>query len=408
MINAGKKNPLVLSLSKDASGKEKKISCDPIIILGIETSCDETAAAVYQDRSHPSIVLSLSKDAKAKHSGRAVSALSSADAPNLQSVVLSNELHSQISLHAQFGGVVPELASRSHLEKINQIMTLALQKAKIKLHDIDVIAVTTHPGLPGSLLIGLCFAKAIAFALNKPIIGINHLEGHAFSPLIENDVPFPHICLTASGGHTALFLIEGLGDYQIVGQTIDDAAGEAFDKIAKLLGLPYPGGPVIEKLAREMDFKDFYHYTRPSTRSGRTEFASLDFSFSGLKTAVLYDMVKRGVYDLANKKFLLTGEEAAIEQRKIASSLLVCIGDIFKKKLGYALEQYPEIKAITFAGGVACNKYLKQQLSDWARDRELTFFAPAPQYCTDNGAMIAFVGAYKAAQDKFDSLDLDI
>lgn len=350
------------------------------LILGIETSCDETAVALLKDIAHESEF---------------------AAGPGSALVVLSNELHSQISLHQQFGGVVPELASRSHLEKINFVMTEALQKANVRLQDIDVIAVTTHPGLPGSLLIGLCFAKAIAFALNKPIIGINHLEGHAFSPLIENNVPFQHLCLTASGGHTALFLIEGFGQYQIVGQTIDDAAGEAFDKIAKLLGLPYPGGPVIEKLAREAEFEDFYHYTRGS---GKT----LDFSFSGLKTAVLYDMIKRGVYDMANKKFLLTGAEAANEQRKIASSLLVCIGDIFKKKLGYALEQYPEIKAITFAGGVACNKYLKQKLSDWSRERGLSFFSPAPQYCTDNGAMIAFVGAYKAAQGKFDSLDLDI
>lgn len=357
------------------------------LILGIESSCDETAVAVYQ-----------------------------VGGPD--STMLSNELHTQIALHQRFGGVVPELASRSHLEKINTVMTQALQKANVQLADIDVIAVTTRPGLPGSLLIGLCFAKSLAYALNKPIIGINHLEGHAFSPLIEpenrkgltaaNEVEVgpgraleSHICLTASGGHTALFLIKGYGDYEIIGQTVDDAAGEAFDKIAKLVGLPYPGGPVIEKLAREANFEDFYHYTRGSGKS-------LDFSFSGIKTAVLYDMVKRGVYDLHAKKFLLTGDAAEEEQKKIASSLLVCVGDIFKKKLTYALEAYPGIKAITFAGGVACNKYLKSQLGDWAAAHQLKFFFPVPHYCTDNGAMIAFVGAYKAAQGKFDSLDLDI
>ncbi len=342
------------------------------LILGIESSCDETAVAVYR-----------------------------ADVERGEFGVKSNELHSQITLHQQFGGVVPELASRSHLEKINMVMTQALHKANVSLSEIDVIAVTTHPGLPGSLLIGLCFAKSLAYALNKPIIGINHLEGHAFSPMIENNVPFPHICLTASGGHTALFLIKGFGDYEIIGQTVDDAAGEAFDKVAKVVGLPYPGGPVIEKLAREAEFKDYYTYTRGS---GKT----LDFSFSGIKTAVLYDMVKRGVYDLHKKKFLLSGDAAHEEQKKIASSLLVCISDIFKKKLAYALEAYPHIQAITFAGGVACNKYLKVELQQWADQHHLHFFYPSPQYCTDNGAMIAYVASYKAAQGVFDTLNIDI
>ncbi len=334
------------------------------LTLAIETSCDETAAAVYSDNGQ----------------------------------MLSSVLYSQIALHKDLGGIIPEIASRSQLEKINPIVTEALNVAKVTLDDIDVIAVTSKPGLPGSLLVGVCFAKALAMAKNKKLIGVNHLEGHAFSSMIEHPVPFPHLCITASGGHTSLYLIKGLGDYEVLGQTRDDAAGEAFDKIARMLGLPYPGGPVIERLARDMGFQDFCKYPRG-------KIPSLDFSFSGLKTAVLYDLVARGMYDMASKQVLKDDEVA---KAQIASSLLVCIADIFELKVAQAFEQFPHVKALTFVGGVACNKYITGRLREWCDKRKLQFFHPSPKYCTDNAGMIAFVGNYKADQGKYSNLELDI
>lgn len=337
----------------------------PFITLGIETSCDETAAAVY-------------------HSTQGL---------------LSSALYSQIELHKKFGGVVPELASRSQLEKINPIVATALEQANMSLDDIDVVAVTNKPGLPGSLLVGICFAKAIAYAHNKKLLGINHLEGHAFSSFLDHNVPFPHICLTASGGHTSLYLIKGFGDYEVLGETQDDAAGEAFDKIAKLMNLPYPGGPVIEKLAREVNFQDFFHYPRSKQKT-------LDFSFSGLKTAVLYDLVKQNAYDLSTKTFLRSGDEQFIKE--VASSLLVCMADIFEQKLALALAVHPQAQAITFVGGVACNAYITERLKTFSTTHNIPFFHPSRKYCTDNAAMIAFVGNYKAQQNLFADFTLDI
>lgn len=334
-------------------------------ILAIESSCDEMAAAVYHE----------------------------------QRGIISNVLFSQTSLHQRYGGVIPEIASRSHLEKVIPIVTQALEKAQITLHDIQAIAVTHKPGLPGSLMIGVCFAKALAWSLNKPLIGVNHLEGHIFSSFLEHDVPFEHICLTASGGHTALYAVHDLGAYTLVGQTVDDAAGEAFDKIAKLLQLPYPGGPVIEKLAHQQHFQDFFNYPRGQAKVQ-------DFSFSGLKTAVMYDLVKRGWYDMATKKLSCAVDDVIKQQ--VASSLLVCIRDIFINKLTLAVQAYPASKAVTFVGGVACNKYLKAEIAAWCAHRNLQFFTPAAQYCTDNAAMIAFVGAYKYRQGQLSDMSLDI
>jgi N6-L-threonylcarbamoyladenine synthase len=335
------------------------------IILGIETSCDETAAAIYQDGLG----------------------------------MRSSVLFSQTELHKNFGGVVPEIASRSQLEKIRPIVESALEQANITLQDIDAIAVTHKPGLPGSLLVGVCFAKAMAYSLNIPLIGVNHLEGHAFSASIENDIPFPYLCITASGGHTSLYQINDFGNYTVLGQTVDDAAGEAFDKIAKLINLPYPGGPVIESLAASVDFQDFFGYTR-SNPSG------LDFSFSGLKTAVLYDLVKRNAYDMQAKKFLRPDDTNL--QKQVASSLLVCITDIFKQKIERALKAQRGIKAVAFVGGVACNKYMRSQLQELCKNHGLTLYYPSPRYCTDNAGMIAFVGNYKARRREFSDLDLDI
>lgn len=336
-----------------------------LLILGIETSCDETAAAVY-------------------HSSKGI---------------VSSLLFSQTEQHKHFGGVVPELASRTQLEKINPIVQATLDHANIRLDDIDAIAVTHKPGLPGSLMVGVCFAKAAAWAKNKKLIGVNHLEGHIFSALIENEVPFDHLCLTASGGHTSLYIVHGLGNFEMIGETQDDAAGEAFDKVAKLMNLPYPGGPVIEKLAHEVDFHDYFSYPRGKQKK-------LDFSFSGLKTAVLYDLVKKNAYDLQKKTFLKNEDETL--KKAVASSFLVCVADIFEDKLSYALTLYPHVKAITFVGGVACNSYISNRLAQFAKKHGLPFFTPAKKYCTDNGAMIAFVGHYKAQQGIFSDLTLDI
>lgn len=335
-----------------------------LTVLGIETSCDETAAAVY----------------------------------TTDQGILSSKLFSQIEQQKMFGGVVPEIASRTHVEKIEPIINEALQTAGKKLSDINVIAVTNKPGLPGSLLVGVCFAKSLAYALKIPIIGVNHLEGHAFSSFLEYTPPFPHICLTASGGHTSLYLITDYGKYQTIGQTTDDAAGEAFDKIAKLIGLPYPGGPEIEKMAQSVDFVDFFNYTRAKK-------PTLDFSFSGIKTAVLYDLVKRGAYDLENKTLL---DHSLELKQQVSSSLLVAIRDIFIQKLELALKQHPEIRSVSFVGGVACNKYLKSALAEFCNKNKLEYFTPSPKYCTDNAAMIALVGHYMAQRSQFSNLDLDI
>ena len=335
------------------------------IILSIETSCDETGAAVYQSPKG----------------------------------LRANTVFSQTDQHKKFGGVVPELASRSHIEKIPIIINQALKEASIAIEDADVIAVTHKPGLPGSLLVGLCFAKAIAWANNKKLIGINHLEGHIFSTFLEHNVPFPHLCLIASGGHTSLCLVKDFGSYEMISQTLDDAAGEAFDKVAKLINLPYPGGPIIEKLGQEANFEDFFNYPRGNK-------TAINFSFSGLKTAVLYDLVKRNVYNMENKKFLYPKDKEL--QKQVASSLLVCIADIFCNKTKFALEKYPQVKAVTFVGGVACNKYIKQKITELCNKNGLPFFAPTPKFCTDNAAMIAFVANYKTQKKQFSDLELDI
>ncbi len=334
-------------------------------ILGLESSCDEVAAAIY----------------------------------TTDNGMLSSTLFSQTEMHKKYGGVVPEIASREHIKKINQITQEAFDKAGITLNDIDAIAVTSKPGLPGSLLIGVAFAKALSGSLNKKIIAINHLEGHAFSACIENPIPFPFLCITASGGHTSIYSIEDYGKYTTIGTTLDDAAGEAFDKVAKLLQLGYPGGPIIEKLASEVNFEDFFKYPRNKT-------SDLMFSFSGLKTAVLYDAVKQGAYDLQNKILL---DHSLEFKHKMASSFLVCVADIFVQKVEKALSLEPnKYKSLAFVGGVACNKYIRSRLQKIADKNGISFFFPSPKYCTDNAGMIAFVGHYKAQKEEFNSLDFDI
>ena len=344
------------------------------LILGIETSCDETGAAVFDSS---------------------------------QQKMLSNALFSQIKLHEIYGGVVPEIASRSQLEKIELIVSTALKNANVTLDHIDAIAVTSKPGLVGSLLIGTCFAKALAWAKSKKLIGIDHIEGHIFSSFLNDDgsikqnVPFPHLCLTVSGGHTALYLVKGFGDYTVLAETRDDATGEAFDKIAKILGFGYPGGAVIERMASEVNFEDFFKYPRTKHPDEKPM-----FSFSGLKTAVLYSLVKREAYDLQKGPVAENMTPELLKQ--VSSSMLVCVADIFCANVKRAFAMHPEIKGLTFVGGVACNKYLRARLQTFCNKTNRQFFFSPPQFCTDNGAMIAFVGGYKAAQGLFSDLHLDV
>lgn len=362
---------------------------DRLIVLGIETSCDETAAAVYSTRGG----------------------------------ILASRLFSQTELHKNYGGVVPEIASRAQIEKITGVVAETLSAAQIDLSAIDAIAVANTPGLAGSLLVGVCFAKALAYAAGKKLVGVNHLEAHIFSALLEHDVPFPHICMTASGGHTALYRVTGFGEYELLGQTTDDAAGETFDKVAKMLGYPYPGGPIIEKLAGEVGFRDFCRYPRQKNPRGSGK--ELLFSFSGLKTAVLYDLVKKGKYDLHEKHFIadpaacsaapvISGDMRCespadhIIRQQVASSLLVCVADMFADRVQQALEKYPDTRAVTFVGGVACNTYIGERLKAVAARRHIPLFIPSPRYCTDNGAMVAFVGHYKALHSRFADMSLDV
>jgi len=343
------------------------------IILGIETSCDETAAAIYDSNKKK---------------------------------LLSNSVFSQIKLHEKYGGVVPEIASRSHLDKVDIIIEDALKNANLNLDGIDYIAVTNKPGLVGSLLIGLCFAKSIAFAKNKKLIAIDHLEAHVFSSFLTKsnsiyDVPFPHICLSVSGGSTIIYYVEDFGKYTVIGQTIDDAAGEAFDKVAKIIGFGYPGGAKIENAASKVDFQDFYKYPRTKNLT-----KTLDLSFSGLKTAVMYDLVKRDAYDLHNGP-IWENITPKLKQR-VSSSLLVCIADIFQSKIELALKKYPNAKAVTFVGGVACNNYISERLKNISNNFEKDFITPPCKFCADNAAMIAFLGSNKVLKNKFSDLTIDV
>lgn len=340
------------------------------LILGIETSCDETAAAVYNTERRQ---------------------------------ILSSELFSQVKLHEVYGGVVPEIASRSHVEKIDLIVDAALKNASIGLDEIETIAVTTKPGLASALLVGLGFAKSVAWATKKNLVGIDHNDGHIFSSFLDADGNFlseasffPLLCLSASGGHTSLHLVKDFYQHELIGHTLDDAAGEAFDKIGKIMDIGYPGGPLIEKLAREVDFVDTRNYPRSKKLA-----KSLDFSFSGLKTAVLYDLVNRGVYDLKTES---STEKLSPEiVKETASSLLNCVSDVFISKIKLALEIHPEIKTVSFVGGVACNKFIRGKISGFLENQRkgVHLLVPPPKFCTDNGAMIALAAAHKKSYDDF-------
>lgn len=313
------------------------------LILAIESSCDETAASVVKN-------------------GRSV---------------LSNVISSQIDLHKLYGGVVPEIASRKHIEKINQVIEEALKEADTALEDLDAIAVTYGPGLVGALLVGVAEAKAISFAKNIPLVGVHHIEGHISANYIENlDLEPPFLCLVVSGGHTHLVIVKDYGEFEILGRTRDDAAGEAFDKVARAIGLGYPGGPKIDKLSKEgnayaMDFP-----------KAKVADAPYDFSFSGVKSAVLNHL----------NKCKMMGEP--IVEADIAASFQRCVVEVLVDHAIAAAKDY-HISKLAIAGGVASNQTLRRAMKQACEKNSIQFYHPSPIFCTDNAAMIGVAGYYE-------------
>lgn len=308
-----------------------------MIVLGIETSCDETSIGIIENNK-----------------------------------IIVNEIFSQ-KIHSEYGGVVPEIASRAHLQKILPLLKDALKKSSLKLKDIDLISATAGPGLIGALIVGYCFGNALSLSLDVPFVPVNHIDGHLYSVFLENEeIDFPYLALLVSGGNTSLFLIEDFFKTKQLGNTLDDAAGEAFDKVGKLLGLKYPAGADIEKLAKE-GLEDFYQFPVADV-SGK-----YDFSFSGLKTSVLRFIQKNfpnGIDDQSKKNLAASFQKAVIEA--LVSKTVLAANEF-------------GIKKIAVVGGVASNRTLQKKLLERLPD-DTKVFAPAPQLCTDNGAMIAFAG----------------
>ncbi len=319
-------------------------------ILGIESSCDDTSAAVLTDDG-----------------------------------VQSNIIASQ-SIHVKYGGVVPELASRAHQKTISQTVDQALDEAGSKIEDIDLIAVTQGPGLMGSLLVGLCFAKGVSLSKNIPIVGVNHMDAHIYANFIDEKPEYPFVCLTVSGGHTQLVLVKAPFEHEILGQTRDDAAGEAFDKIGKIMGLPYPAGPEIDRLSQEGDSK-FHKFPQALVNEG------LDFSFSGLKTSALYFLQDKS--EKWKKEHL----------NDLSASISEAITEVLIKKLKRAVKE-TGVKSIAIAGGVSANTMLRSKAEKLAIDMNLKLYIPHITYCTDNAAMIAITGKMLAEHGKMDDLSM--
>ena len=308
--------------------------------------------------------------------------------------MLSSVISSQIEMHRPFGGVVPELASREHLEKIQPIVEKALSDANISLNDIDAIAVTQGPGLVGSLLVGVCYAKALAFGIGVPIIGVNHIEGHFYSVTLENPpIEYPALALIVSGGHTNLFLVPEEGAYKVVSRTRDDAAGEAFDKVAKMLGLGYPGGPIIERIARDGDPRAV-RFTKAKISDGRP-----DFSFSGLKTAVSRYIRENEVMPSANGDDI--GRPIADLAASFQASVVDSLVGTMKKQ---AMELSP--KTLIVAGGVACNLALREAAERVAERLGIPVYFPSKHLSTDNAAMIAAAGHARLRRGEISGLDM--
>ncbi len=326
-----------------------------VVILAVESSCDETAAAVVRN-------------------GREV---------------LSNIIFSQIALHTQYGGVVPEIASRKHIEKINQVMEEALSEAHMTLDEIDAIAVTYGPGLVGALLVGVAAAKAAAYAAGKPLIGVHHIEGHISANYIENkELKPPFLCLVVSGGHTHLVQVEDYGVYRIVGRTRDDAAGEAFDKVARAIGLGYPGGPKIEKVSREGN-ADAIAFPRAKVAEN-----PYDFSFSGVKSAVL---------NFINSCKM---KNIPVVQADIAASFQKAVTDVLIEHAMMAVKEF-QINKFAIAGGVASNSALRTGMQEACKKQGVEFYHPSPVFCTDNAAMIGTAAYYEYLAGRRDGWDLN-
>lgn len=325
-----------------------------MLILTIESSCDETSAAVVRDGQQ----------------------------------VLANVVASQVDVHARYGGVVPELASRKHMQAVSVVIDEALEKAEVTLDDIEGIAVTRGPGLVGALLVGLATAKALAFARDIPLVGVHHMEGHILAPLLEQEVAFPYLALAVSGGHSHLYRVDGIGRYQILGRTLDDAAGEAFDKVAKLLGLGYPGGAVVDRLAAEGD-PAAVDFPRPLLHKD-----NFDFSFSGIKTAMLYHVKAQA------------GPIEGQQLKDVAASFQQAVVEVLCKKTLRAARQF-DLQRIVVAGGVACNKGLRRMMAEMAAEQDRQVFFPSPALCQDNAAMLGVAGNAYLEQGLCDGLDLN-
>lgn len=326
-----------------------------MLILGIDTSCDDTSVAVVENRK-----------------------------------ILSNIVSSQIKFHCKYGGVVPEIASRKHIEWIWDVTEKALLEAKTDLKDIDLIAVCHGPGLIGSLLVGLCFAKSLSYASKKPLVGVNHIEGHIQAVFLEKSYPeYPFLCLVVSGGHTIMYRVDDFGKYRELGRTRDDAAGEAYDKVAKMLGLGYPGGPIIDALAKEVSTEKF-NLPRPYLPG------SLDFSFSGLKTAVKLLLKKLG-YE--------TGNIPDEIKKEIAASFQNSVIDVLIEKIKWAAFS-EKLNRVVITGGVAANSELRRR-SEMLKEEGIEVYLPSKSLCTDNAAMIAVTGYHKFLKGETSDLFLN-
>ncbi len=330
--------------------------------MGIESSCDETAAAIVNEKREI-----------------------------LAEVVLSQEEHKV------FGGVVPEIAARSHLDHIDDIIHQTFQRAKIGMNDIDAVAAAAGPGLIGGVAVGVMAAKALSLALDKPFVAVNHLEGHALVSRLTNNVSYPYLLLLVSGGHCQILVVKGPGEYERLGTTIDDAAGEAFDKVAKMLGLGYPGGPMIEKMAA---IGDENRFTLPHPLKGSGD---LNLSFSGLKTAVRKIIESYGNGNI--EETVLPRKDAADVCACFQKTACECLLDKLSKAADYFKQKYPEGKNVVVAGGVAANTYLRSRLESMAENKGLVFAAPPIRLCTDNGVMIAWAGLERFQKGYTDNLD---